>query len=94
MAFRTEPGLASSLSRAQPGLPQISLCTCDSLTSLPTEALLPNRAREVPRLSCVESTALSVQTTRLAHGHQGGASKASLLQGRSGKAFIWQNWES
>lgn len=36
-------------SRAKLGLPRISCRTCDPLTSLLTEALLPSRARNIPR---------------------------------------------
>ena len=47
--FPSELRLVSS--RAQPGLPRVSRRTHASLTSLPTEALLPRRAGTTPRVS-------------------------------------------
>lgn len=47
-------------------LTQISHGTCDPLTSLPTEALLPNWAWKIPSFSCFESTMMNVKATRLA----------------------------
>lgn len=63
-AFLPSPRLVSS--RAKSGLPRISCRTCDPVTSLPTEALLPNWARKIPHAAASESTAMSVQTSRLA----------------------------